>query len=393
MAIKIYQKRGNLNYKERKLISEIEQSIVKKFGDTPPEKFNSATNFDQLKELHNMYCGDEVDFVEIKNGEIENEETHKNFRDNMKAKTESDFSLDDIEESDKTFIDPLNREEPLVRDYVMNGDPASTQDSSSNSANPKLSFDEPLTFEDSFDIPGESSSDKDKRNNTDSKNNQTHNARPINNQNNQSQNSGMGFNGGGQNSDIKKQRKSSQRFAKYIVSTVCMLCEKGFVWYANSDINDSKLAEYELSGEIDLSILVTLEGGQEATIKQFFQAQSLKAEELAVISKEEQEDLTDAVAELLLEKNFTPTPTQEVLLISLKIIGAKFVGAFALKSQTNDLLMQLRSMKAEQTPQQEYKEPQPQPRPQPQPQAQAEPVEEPIDEEAFLLDKEIQTIE
>jgi hypothetical protein len=336
-----------------------------------------------------MYCGDEVEFEEIKNNETVEESNHKNFRDNMKPEAKSDFSLDEIEDSDRTFIDPLNREEPLVRDYVMNEDPASTQGSGDRS-NPKLSFDEPLTFEDSFEIPGESSSDKDKRNNTGEKNNQSQTARPINNSN---QNTGMSQ--ANPQNDNKKQKKSSQRFAKYIVETVCMLCEKGFVWYANSDINDSKLAEYELSGEIDLSVLVTLETGQEVTIKQFFQNQSLKAEELARISKEEQEDLTDAVAELLIEKNFTPTPTQEVLLIGLKIVGGKFVSAFSLKSQTNDLLMQLRAMKTQVKQEEFYEEPERVVRreePKPQPPKSNEILDE-EDDEKYLLDKETETIE
>jgi hypothetical protein len=177
-----------------------------------------------------------------------------------------------------------------------------------------------------------------------------------------------------------KKRRSTKKFATYIVETVCMLAEKGFVWYANKDINESKLAEYEMSGEMDLSLLVTLEDGQEATVRQFFQGQTIRAEQLAKIDHEEKKDLAEVLAEVLLEKGIAPTASQELILIGLKIFGAQAIQLMALKSQTNTLLSQLRDMHSAlstpnnyddnmpseepsyQAPAQEVSQPQPQPK-------------------------------
>jgi hypothetical protein len=124
-----------------------------------------------------------------------------------------------------------------------------------------------------------------------------------------------------------------------------MLSEKGFVWYANKDINEAKLVEYEVKDEIDLQLLVTLEDGQEATVKTFFQQQCFKAEQLSKIDQSEKEDLIDALADVLLEKGVAPTPSQELMMVGLKIFGGQVLNLIALKSQTNSLLDQLRAMK------------------------------------------------
>ena len=144
--------------------------------------------------------------------------------------------------------------------------------------------------------------------------------------------------------NVSKQYTSTKKFANYIVDSVCMLSEKGFVWYANKDINEAKLNEYELKGEMDLSLLITLEDGQETTVKQFFIQQTINAEKLAIIPQEEKDDLADALAEVLMEKGVGPTPTQELLLIAAKIFGGQALTLMALKTQTGSLLNQLRAM-------------------------------------------------
>jgi hypothetical protein len=123
-----------------------------------------------------------------------------------------------------------------------------------------------------------------------------------------------------------------------------MLAERGFIWYATKDINESKLAEYELNGEMDLSLLINLENGQEATVKQFFNLQCDQAESFSKFDKEEKEDLADALAEVLLEKGVGPTPMQELMLIGAKIFGEKAIMLMTIKSQQNGLMAQLRAM-------------------------------------------------
>lgn len=342
MAIKIYQKRGNLNYKERKMIAEIEEAITKKFGNdhSIAERFSPATNFEQLRELHTRYCVEDAQFQDVK----EDTDNQPKMEDEMNDDT------DLIDDDDNSFIDPMNREEPIVRDYVLDEDITNSNPSDKSDGPIKTSFDEPASFEDAFNVPGQNIGQSDKSDKTD---NRKDNQSLGRNNNQQKRPQGQGgvssqkpFNPDFDDMSNKKKKRSTQRFAKYIVETICLLAEKGFVWYANKDINEAKLAEYEVSGEVDLSLIVTLEDGQEATIKQFFSLQCLKAEQLAVIGKEEKDDLIDALAEVLMEKGVAPTPTQELMMISLKILGGQAVKLIALKSQTNDLLAQLRAMKS-----------------------------------------------
>jgi hypothetical protein len=126
-----------------------------------------------------------------------------------------------------------------------------------------------------------------------------------------------------------------------------MLLERGFVWYTTKDINEAKLAEYELNDEMDLTILLNLENGQEVTVKQFFLLQAKTAEQLAVIDEQEKKDLAEALAEVLMEKGFAPTPTQEALLIGVKMVAGKFILAMTITGQNNAMLNQLRVMHQE----------------------------------------------
>ena len=160
--------------------------------------------------------------------------------------------------------------------------------------------------------------------------------------------------------------------AKYIVEVVCTLSEKGFVWLANKDINESKLAEYDLSGEIDLSLMLALEDGQETTVREFFLVQAMRAEQLSKISQEERNDLAEALAEVMLEKGIAPTPMQELILIGVGIFGKQALTLWQISSQNNAVLMQLRALRVE------TKTPRPVAQPQPQPQPVAQPRQEEV---------------
>lgn len=370
MSIKVYIKKGARNYKETKLVMKLQPAIEKMIAENPQfaNEFKPATSFAQLQDMHNKYCVEDANYEDIPNKEQpkDNYEQHKEFREGMQQQMEKESKktssfkggneskgMDDGFEDNNSFIDPLNREEPLVRDYVTSEE--FPEETNKTAGSTRTTFDEPKSFKDSFefdetpiDSKGQSSTTPNNQQNKPKKDKPGN--EPINPHFDDMNNG--------------KKKKSTRKFAKYIVETVCMLSEKGFVWFANKDINDSKLAEYELNNEMDLDLLVTLEDGQQATVKQFFQMQCYKAEQFAKIDPEEKSDLADALAEVLLEKGVGPTPTQELMLISLKIFGGQAVALFSLKSQTNSLLSQLREMKEQQggsKPRQNYTPPTPPP--------------------------------
>jgi hypothetical protein len=343
MSTKVYNKIGRINYKEKKLLGKVEEAITKKMAEDPSFSFEPASNYNELQNLYYKYCVDDVVFEEVKKG------ASNTGNENSSSETKSMFDNDD-----DSFVDPMNREEPIVRDYVMNNEFGG---GASTNTNVQTEFGEPMSFEESFAFP----SDDDV-------------------QQGGNQNTGGGQGGNKTQKGLQKQapmnpdfddmsngrkKKSTKKFAKYIVSAVGMLQERGFIWYATKDINEAKLLEYELADEMDLSLLLSLESGQEVTIKEFFKGQCLLANELAKIDKEKLDDFTDVLAEVMMEKGVAPTPQQELLLIGGSILAEQVLKMVAFNSQINGVLSQLRSMKAESMPNTQTTRPTPPPQPQP----------------------------
>jgi hypothetical protein len=87
MKLNVYNKNGTgtkPNYKETKLIKEIQAALKEKLKDNPElaSQFEPATNFQQLKQLHENYVSNDVEFEEI------NENVNNNEKQNTMAKQE-----------------------------------------------------------------------------------------------------------------------------------------------------------------------------------------------------------------------------------------------------------------------------------------------------------------
>ena len=108
---KVYLKKGNLNYKERKYISAIEKALTEKGLDS--SEFNPATNFGELETLYNKYCVQDVEFTEITSDKTDSssskEDEHKSFRDGVKDTVEKSNNSSPVE--DDGFTDPFNQGE------------------------------------------------------------------------------------------------------------------------------------------------------------------------------------------------------------------------------------------------------------------------------------------
>lgn len=371
--MKLYNKKGKRNYKEVRLIKELEQELQKRIDNgenSIVHNFQPADTFEELQSLHAQYTSTDVPFEEIK-------ETKLN-ADNMSTKDEPIIDKsDDMMDDDSSFIDPFNRQEPTTYDYTNDGG-FSKESTPKNTG--QTDFAEPMSFDEAFELPQEGDDGEPVEN--DAKGSDKKEKREPRQSKSQSKKedpwnpSFDGMNSG-------DQKKSTKKFAKYIVEAVCALAEKGFVWYANKDINDAKLTEYELNGEMNLSILVTLENGQDATVKRFFQQQCLAAEELAKFEDEEKKDMAEALAAVLLEKGIAPTATQELMIVVGGVLVKKGAILLSLKSQTNSLLNQLRAMNTTQPQYQPESQPQYQPQPQPAQQQYQEPVIEDVPNMTF----------
>jgi hypothetical protein len=350
MALKIYSKLGKLNYKEKKLVSQLQDVFAKKLEENPSFTIEPATNYNELQNMFYQYGVDDAKFEDIKPEKGGKTESTKD--------TSSPFDDDD-----DTFVDPMNREEPIVRDYVMNNEFGG---GASTSTTQQTEFGEPMSFEESFQFPTEEPTENGGGQRGQSTNqNQNVEKRPkqapINPEFDEMSNG--------------RKRKSTKKFAKYIVSAVAMLQERGFEWYATKDINEPKLLEYELNNEMDLSLLLSLEDGQEVTIKQFFKGQCEVAKQLSKIDESKLQDLSEVLAEVMMEKGVAPTPQQELMLIGGSILAEQVLKMIAFNTQIKGVLNQLRNMNSgnnsntpppQQTPpppQPERREPEPKPEP------------------------------
>lgn len=358
MALKIYDKKGRFSFKENKLISDIQDALQEKYADNPEylNNFIPAKNIDELQSLHREYCTEVVDYEEVPDNKNENiEQEHKDFRNSLKETIQPNNDM----EQDSAFVDPFNQLNPTVRDYVMDD----KFDINPSNEPKKTSFDEPTTFKDAFKMPDANTSS------TKSDSKKPDKEQPINPSYNE-QNSG-------------RKKRTNKKFAKYIVEAVCMLAEKGFIWWTTKDITESKIAQYELNGEIDLSLLLTMPDGQQSTVKEWFKSQELTAEHLSKFNQDEKDDLAEVLAELLDKKGVSPSIEQELAIIALKMFGQKFMIALEMRKGVNDILQQLKSIGGNKPQRKVYEE---KGYDEPQQEQQQEPVSQPTQEKNTIVE-------
>lgn len=310
MASKYYKKRGNLSWKERKLIGDIEEAIEK---NPELKNFEPATSFVELEKLHVRLTAADASYEEVK--------------------VDTSIPKDAEEKKPKSnpFIDPLNREEPNVRDYVLEDQFDPFADHESASSKPASTFVEPTDYDSAFNIPDDEELRKQaKEDRQQQRPGQPQQQRPQPSNNSQP------------SENTAKDTRKSKRFAKTIVNTVCNLFEVGFVWYATKDISEQKLTEYEMTGEMDLSILVELPDGTEATVKQFFINQIGDIQAASKIDKEKRDMLVDSLTELFVEKNIQPSSSVNFAIDAVTVFAEQGMKLYMISSQNNAILNQLR---------------------------------------------------
>jgi hypothetical protein len=388
----LYVKKGRKNYKEQKMLNKLEKLIQEKSKQNPDfgKDIIPARNESELKAMFDRYVPQDVKFTETKTPTMaKTKEAETNIE-----TPEFDEQVND----DSTFVDPFNRENPIVRDYVL-GQDALGREAIKGGVDPDARFSEPTNFDEAFTIPdpdGDEDNEKPKSNSKPNSGGSRQGGEKFKKQE-------QPANPNWDDMASGKKKRSARKFAQYLVEAVCLLAQKGFVWFTTKDINPAKLAEYELTGEIDLSLLLTLDDGQQVTIKEFFQSQCLLSEQLSHIKDEQKKDMTDSLTEVLIEKGAAPTPTQELLLVVGTVIGGQVITAIALNAQTKSLLNQLKGMKNGEIQSNEPIENEVADRPIPEPQPEPTPVRqeqtnnfEDIDrvvEEATEYERVIETIE
>lgn len=352
--MKVYNKRGNITLKEKAMVKELENYVQEQLNNDPNFTFEPANNQSELEDLYNKYTIKDVEIEDEVEVDLEPKESTKTPRPSETKQSSSDTG--------NKQIDPFNREEPIIRDYVMGDDFA--EDVIPNAE--KTTFDEPLSFDESFVIPEEG-------------NEPQPSGKKIKARETKEESVQEPMNPDFEQMDSAKQRKRTKRFAKQIVELTCSLIEVGFVWYTSKDITEAKLLEYELNGEMDLSLLLDMPDGQRKSVRDFFTDQLGVIQQESKIDQDDRDDLVDTLTEVFLEKGIAPTPTQELMLVVARVVGVKALSGYAISQSNASILNQLRAMKKEES---DYEE-----EPTPTPQYQSRPTsrqQEPQDDNTFF---------
>lgn len=326
MAIKVYNRKGNISLKEKAMVREIEKAILLRKTEATPLEITPANNIVELEELYNTYVITDAEIVSMDNTETQSTPLKESILD---KKNKSDVT--------EKFVDPFNRDTPIVRDYVL-----SEEFEEPKTEPTKTTFDEPLSFDESFTIPDSASQN--------TKQNEAKGTLEPEKIEIKQDTINPAFN----EMDTAKQRKKTKRFAKAIVSLTCDLLEKGFEWYTMQNITEAKLTEYEINNEMDLTILLEMPNGEQDTVKSFFLSQHDVIRQEAKIEQEDREDLIEALTEVFIEKGITPTPTQELMLVAARVVGLQTLKATAIVNSNNSVIAQLKAMKKEEISYDDY---------------------------------------
>jgi hypothetical protein len=349
--MRVYQKRGNLNYKERRMVEQLTKVLEEKTKADPNFSFSPAENSKELEQMWTEFCTDEVEFSEIKNSDVEpvnvSDEPIENEPNND---TQKETGTNDFEDEDDDWddtgsnSDPFNRDEPIVRDYVKGSDfPDDIK-----KVDTKSTYAEPRTQRDQMRMPG---MEDDAQTNNSSKVDPVR----IENNNSGSGNQKSSNSGGGsapmnpkfnEMSDAQK-KKQTTRMAKSIVRLVCTLAEKGFEFWGTKGITEDEINNLESNQVIDtdLEVMSMLEPGTLVTIKQFFAQQRMAVAEISKITEDEKQMLTESLVEVMIEKGIGPTPMQNLLLNIAEVILVRGLAIYGIQKQNSNIIQQLTEMK------------------------------------------------
>lgn len=322
---RVYLKRGNRNAQERRMEEAMSDFVENKLAADPTFDWQPARNIVELKDFYVKNCVEEATIV----SETKNPPPASSGNSPQQPPVENAVPADE-QKKERIFMDPMLENAPIERDYVTdaNQERMDYQDNLNEPSQPSgESVKEPTSFKDAFGMPNQGDqNDKEKKEKAKERPKQE----PINPSFDEMSGS--------------RRNKQTRKFAKWATKAFCAALSKGYVMYTTKDINPSKLNEYEITNEIDLTIELSLEDDQVATVKDFFLFQCKQIEEVSKITDEERESMEDSLYEVLLEKGFTPTPMQQALMSFGAVVVRFGLDAFVRGNQINSLLSQLKDM-------------------------------------------------
>jgi hypothetical protein len=343
--MRIFIKKGKPTFEEKKMKLAVEKALKEK--GISESQIQPASTFQELKALYNRHVPEDAVIEsesKSKQPNLWEEKEESSYSKDVSEDTE-DFKKQDSKEDDKEsdldldkkeFIDPFNRAEKKVRDYVLENEFSPNQEPQQSSQEPIA---EPTSFHDAFGIPDPSKSNEESKgtfgsspSSAGSEKKKEEKTPPINPAWEEMSNS--------------KKNKSTKQMAKWLVEIFCAFAEKGLILFGTKDINNTKLAEYASTQEIELGLILDdIGGGVQGSVRTFFERTCAQIEEVAQFSIEEKAEISSALYEVLLEKGIAPNASQNLAIVLIGTVGVKVFSVYMLVKPVNSIIEQLREMR------------------------------------------------
>lgn len=343
---KIYIKQGAPTHRESSMVKEIQSFIQKKQEKDPNYAVETVSSYDELKELY--------DRISIESEEIDFEEVPQNQSTTDTSETKEVKAPEPTKESPKNpkeVIDPLNKQEPIVRNYVLQNEFPTAQQRQDQASN-RTEFNEPTTFEESFSMPDDSM-DSDSKTFQEGQQNQNGGPKDAkssqpgnNNSNKDGQRTKISQTQPGDISPDKK-RRNARKNARFGINVLLSTAEVFIGNMLTKDISEAKLVEYEVTGEINMGLGLAMPDGGEQTVKGYLSTVREEIKRLLETPEPEKAELIEDATEVLIEKDLVLTPTQQFVATLVGVMISRVKDVYPIYASTKAVLGQLKAVNAE----------------------------------------------
>ncbi len=327
---RVYVSSGRPTRDEKKMIEDLTQAVNKLKEKNPVEymNFRPATNKYELREWYKKYC--------IEDAEIISETRTQTMSAEKETKIESSDDVTSNKDAEKNLTDafdgandPFNARETIKRDYVTDQTTDNTY-----SHEEEIVIEEPTGLPSDFTIPKDDEVNNGGNNvNQQQGKNEKQKPDPINPEL--------------KDLDDSQKRRVFKQTAQSLVLAYKQFSGLPFKYLATRDINAGKMAEYNVTKELDTNIVLELPNDVHMSIAQYFEQQCMKADGLFELDPDVEKEIVEALTDVLMEKQFALTPTQRLMVAVGQDLFNKGVQLFQFRAEVKTTLDYLKNNHSE----------------------------------------------
>ncbi len=327
---RVYVSSGRPTRDEKKMIEDLTQAVNKLKEKNPVEymNFRPATNKYELREWYKKYC--------IEDAEIISETRTQTMSAEKETKIESSDDVTSNKDAEKNLTDafdgandPFNARETIKRDYVTDQTTDNTY-----SHEEEIVIEEPTGLPSDFTIPKDDEVNNGGNNvNQQQGKNEKQKPDPINPEL--------------KDLDDSQKRRVFKQTAQSLVLAYKQFSGLPFKYLATRDINAGKMAEYNVTKELDTNIVLELPNDVHMSIAKYFEQQCMKADGLFELDPDVEKEIVEALTDVLMEKQFALTPTQRLMVAVGQDLFNKGVQLFQFRAEVKTTLDYLKNNHSE----------------------------------------------